>query len=410
MKKLFLPFMFIVLLVGANAQDKGMHFEHNTTWEKILAKAKAENKYIFVDCFTTWCGPCKMMSSTIFPKEDIGDYYNAKFVNAKVQMDKTDKDNDDVKSWYANAHMIETKYDVRAYPTYLIFNPQGEIIHRFVGSMDANEFLARGKDLMIPEKQYYTQLRKYQAGEKSTPFLYRLALLSQKAYDMKNAKIISDEYLATQKNLYTKENLELIKDFTSSSKDKGFAMMLENPAKVDATLGEGTSEKVVNNIILREIVMPKLSSKTASATPDWAAITADINAKYPSKSNELTAYAKVIYYQNKKEWNNFGPAVNDYMKAYGSKASPQQMNTFAWAIFENCNDMTCVENALTWSKKSFEKDNNQAFIDTYANLLMKAGKKQEAIEWETKAVAMAKEKNDPQVGEYEGTLETMKSK
>jgi thiol-disulfide isomerase/thioredoxin len=398
------------LAAAANAQEKGMQFEHNTSWEKVLAKAKAENKYIFVDCYTTWCGPCKMMSSTIFPQAAVGYYYNARFVNAKVQMDKTDKDNDDVKSWYANAQMIENKYDVHAYPTYLIFNPSGEIVHRFVGSMSAEEFLAKGKDLVIPEKQYYTQLRKYQAGEKSTAFLYQLALLSGKAYDMKNAKTISDEYLATQKNLYTKENLELLKDFTSSSKDKGFAMMVENPTKVDAILGEGTADKVVNNIILREEVMPKLFSKAAPASPDWASITAAINAKYPSKSTELTAYAKVIYYQNKKEWNNFGPAVNDYMKAYGSKASPEQMNQFAWSVFENCNDMTCVESALAWSKKSFEKDNNHQFMDTYANLLMKAGKKQEAIEWETKAVAIAKEKKDPQVGEYEGTLEAMKNK
>ena len=71
----------------AFAQEKGMHFEHNTTWQKILAKAKAEKKYIFVDCFTTWCGPCKQMSANIFPLKEVGDFYNKNFINVKIQLD-----------------------------------------------------------------------------------------------------------------------------------------------------------------------------------------------------------------------------------------------------------------------------------------------------------------------------------
>src|ERR1700712_175825 len=189
MKKAILPLILAFLFVGANAQETGMHFEHNTTWQNILAKAKAENKYIFLDCFTTWCGPCKMMSFKIFPTAEVGNFYNAKYINASTQMDTlASKDNAEVKSWYATSHEIAVKYDVRAYPTYLIFNPNGEIVQRFVGSMAADEFITKGNEALIPEKQYYTQLRKYQAGEKSPLFLYQLAILSKNAYDMKNAK------------------------------------------------------------------------------------------------------------------------------------------------------------------------------------------------------------------------------
>jgi len=48
-------------------------------------------------------------------------------------------------------------------------------------------------------------------------------------------------------------------------------------------------------------------------------------------------------------------------------------------------------------------------MDTYANLLMKSGKKNEAVEWETKAIALAKEKNDPVVPDLEKTLDKMKA-
>ncbi len=33
----------------------------NKPWKEVLAKAKAENKYIVVDCYTDWCGWCKVM-------------------------------------------------------------------------------------------------------------------------------------------------------------------------------------------------------------------------------------------------------------------------------------------------------------------------------------------------------------
>ena len=32
------------------------------TLEKALEQAKVENKYVFIDCYTSWCGPCKMMA------------------------------------------------------------------------------------------------------------------------------------------------------------------------------------------------------------------------------------------------------------------------------------------------------------------------------------------------------------
>jgi len=49
------------------AQEVGIHFEHNTDWQKVKEKAKAEDKFIFVDCYTTWCGPCIWMADNVFP-------------------------------------------------------------------------------------------------------------------------------------------------------------------------------------------------------------------------------------------------------------------------------------------------------------------------------------------------------
>ena len=158
MKKIILLFLLVPFL--SNAQEEGMHFEHQLSWKEVQAKAKAEHKYIFMDCLTTWCGPCKYMSANIFPKKEVGDFYNAKFINVKVQLDSTAGDAEEIKKWYQDGHDIAAKYEVRAYPTYLIFDPNGNIVHRFVGSSDDKTFLERGSNSLNPDKQYYTQLNK----------------------------------------------------------------------------------------------------------------------------------------------------------------------------------------------------------------------------------------------------------
>jgi thioredoxin-related protein len=408
MKKLFLLLSFIPSILSA--QDKGIHFEHGLSWQQVQAKAKTENKYVFMDCFTTWCGPCRFMSANIFPLQDVGDSMNAHFISVAVQLDTTAGDNAEIKSWYQSGHDITQQYKVQVYPTYLIFDANGKIVHRFVGSSDAHAFLSRVATALNPETQYYTMLDQYKAGKKDTAFLHSLALTAADAYDLETAGTIANEYIAAQSNLYTKSNLDFIGRFTHSSKDKGFDLLLNHGDKVDAVMGIGASDKIVRDIILSEEVFPKIFGKKIQSPkelpePDWTAIQSAIQTKYPAHVKEIMAYSKIVFYQNKGDWNNFAPAVVAYMKLYGNTVSDNQLNDFAWNVFLNCSDMTCVAEALDWSKRSFEKEHNPAFIDTYANILYKMGKKDEAIQWEGKALSLSAESDKKG---YQETIDKMK--
>jgi len=293
MKKLFLLTFLLPFL--AFAQEKGIHFQHGLTWQQVKEKAKAENRYIFIDCFTTWCGPCRYMSANIFPLEEVGNVFNDKFISIKIQLDSTANDNEEVKSWFKDAFAIAKEYNVRAYPTYLFFDPNGAIVHRAVGSSDAKEFIAKAENALNPDKQYYALINQYKKGNKEPAFLKKAALAAMDAYDMDNGEVISNEYLATQKDLYTKENLDFISNFTLSNKDVGFGLMLKNPAKVDAVLGEGKAEQLVQQIILKEEVFKKLHEQKTQK-PDWTSISAGLTKKYPAQATEVLVKGKVMYY------------------------------------------------------------------------------------------------------------------
>jgi thioredoxin-related protein len=398
--------LIALLPLFALAQQKGIHFEHGSTWAQIQAKAKAENKYIFMDCFTTWCGPCRAMSANIFPLEEVGNYFNSKFISVKVQLDSNSNDNEEVKSWYKDGADIAKQYKVNVYPTYLFFAPDGSIVHRAVGSSDAKTFLAKAEAATNPDKQYYALLKKYQEGKREPDFLKKTALAAMDAYDMKSAQDVANEYIASQKDLYTKENIDFLNKFTMSSNDKGFQVFLDNPEKVDAVVGKGKAYDKVLGIVLQEEVLAKLTNgRKLIDNPDWSAMQTAIAAKYPKQAAEAISQGKVMYYQRKQDWGNFQGVIVAYMKDYGHKVSPAQLNSYAWTVFENCPDMTCVKEALDWSKNSFKDNNDPAFIDTYANILYKMGNKEEALKWEEKAVSLASESDKKN---YQETIDKMK--
>jgi thiol-disulfide isomerase/thioredoxin len=89
---------------------QGIEFFHGS-WPEALAKAKSEEKLIFVDAFASWCGPCKRMAKESFPDPKVGEVYNASFICLKIDMEKPE-----------NAEFAG-KYPVNSYPTLIEIAP-----------------------------------------------------------------------------------------------------------------------------------------------------------------------------------------------------------------------------------------------------------------------------------------------
>lgn len=397
-------FILLLLLVPSIVIAQGIRFEHGLTWNQLKEMAKQQNKYIFVDAYTTWCGPCKMMSSQVFTQEKVGNFFNENFINAKVQLDVTKNDNEDVKSWYKDAKLIETEYQVKVYPTFLFLNPEGKLVHRIVGASEADEFIAKSSKALKPSTQYYSQFAKYQSGEKDPTFLYNLAIASEEAYELENAAKIANEYLETQNNYFTKENAAFIVRFAESTTDKAFAILLENAEKFNQIGGNTDATSRLIGVIKSDEIFTPLNKKI-NTPPDWNLMGTKLKAKYPKYGEEALAGVKLVYYQLKADWINYASAVKSYMKQYSENATPGQMNDYAWTIFENVNDPVVLADAIEWSKRSFASKENPMYMDTYANLLYKVGKKEEAITWEQKAMDMV---SDAEKSDYETTLTKMK--
>lgn len=139
--------MFLMSPLVGKAQ---IQFVQEETLEKVLAKAGQENKKVFVDFYTVWCGPCKLMSQQVFTAPEVGIWFNEKMVS--YQIDAEDR-----------AFLNEVKkYQVAAYPTLLILDAGGKVLARQEGALDAGrllKFAQRAVGEMMSFEQMYDKLR-----------------------------------------------------------------------------------------------------------------------------------------------------------------------------------------------------------------------------------------------------------
>ena len=127
-RKLFSTAIALILCAVAFAQ--GVNFR-DIPFDQALEQSVAENKPIFLDCYTEWCGPCKMMEKEVFPFMEAGDYFNARFINCKMDMEK------------GEGPEISKKYNVTGYPTYLLLHSDGTELYRISGYWPLWNFIHR---------------------------------------------------------------------------------------------------------------------------------------------------------------------------------------------------------------------------------------------------------------------------
>ena len=73
----------IAVLLGGTLPVQSQVVFEETGIKAVFQKAREENKLVFMDCYTSWCGPCKKMLKEVFSRKDIGEYMNTRFVNYK---------------------------------------------------------------------------------------------------------------------------------------------------------------------------------------------------------------------------------------------------------------------------------------------------------------------------------------
>ncbi len=375
MKKLSFISLILISAVSIDKIAAQINFNHET-FKEIKAKAKKENKLIFMDAYTSWCGPCKWMAKNVFTNDTVAKYYNDAFINAKIDMEA------------GEGIDIAKLYNVRVYPSLLFIDGDGNLIHRAAGSRPAADFIQLGKDAQNPEKQFSGLETKYKSGVRDVQFMMTyLDALQSVGLDTKEAL---NAYFSTQfeMGLVTRQNWTIIRAYLNDYQSKEFNYLVKNAAE----FAKRYSADSVNNKIY-EVYMNACMNKIYSAPSDsskfWG-LKEEIKKTGFARSEELVLNADMNYYQNKKDYLNYAKTAINYIDKYKSKDA-MELNNTAYEFYSNIKDKTMLAKAEEWAKKAFELEPQpQITMDTYACVLSVNGKKQEAIKLEKQAIDLIK--------------------
>jgi thiol-disulfide isomerase/thioredoxin len=455
MKKIIALCAFAGFAVTAGAQ--GIQFESGD-WKAVTEKAKKEKKLIYVDIYTTWCGPCKVMAAQIFPDARAGKKYNDQFINFKIDAEKGEG--------VALAH----KYKVDGYPTNLYINPETEeVVYRVMGATDVDNFLERADVAALEHKdpmKWPDYESKFAAGSRDKAFL--VAYLSKaERLSKPNDKALSsyvEQYAGTKP---TDSTLKFLVQHTTTLDNKAVELLYKNRTRVDklrtdipdyfdvwvGRLPYGTLEKAIaeNDEHLLTVIedgykkyeiksrMPaeiyyykkEFYNKTGNEIKAREVSKAEADylsllpvAQYEAMDKEaLKNIRSSIIYQLKGmnvPESKFESSIeatlnkNPDQRRSATMVAANTLNETAWKVFESKRtDKEAIAQATKWSARSLEMAKGSAswplFADTHASLLFAGGEKTKAIALEEEAIKKAEETGMEGAASLKETLEKMKA-
>jgi protein disulfide-isomerase len=127
-RKFWLAFLFIGLTSSAFAAA-----DWETDYDKALAKARAENKKVFLD-FTgsDWCGPCIELRKRVLSSTDFATYAAKNLVLVEVDYPQRKKQSAELKN---QNEKLSKQYgiDEKGFPTIVLLDPNGKVMREFTG-------------------------------------------------------------------------------------------------------------------------------------------------------------------------------------------------------------------------------------------------------------------------------------
>lgn len=374
--------ILLTVLFSGPSFSQGINFEHDTTLAAVKAKARAANKLIFIDCYTTWCGPCQWVARNIFPNDSVGQFFNEHFVSVKMDMEKGDGKN------------IASAYNVKSYPSYLFLDTSGKVVHRFVGTMKASKFIARAEEALDTLNRLGTLKKRYQNGDRDPAFLRQYIYSARRAREPNVTEIV-DWYFTSlpEDELLTTESFDVIQSFIFEMHRPGFEKLYRHREKYIALVG---SKKVNDKILyaaltkFNEAFKQEPGSKiTEVDEKKYTEALAAVGALDFEGREALLSQQNVRYLKFSGDQNSYMNALKEYIPQYSWDKS-QELNYHAWNVYESTDKKEYLELALTWARRSVELKENCYNIDTYAAICQKLGHKKEALEYAEKALELAK--------------------
>jgi len=451
-----MKFIVILLLLLCSAPVfSQIVFQKDLTWEQLSKKAKAEKKLVFLHLEDDQCQQCNDVASQGFGASILKEKYENNFVSQRSNV-KTE-----------NGKKLAEKFGITGALVSLYIDADGNILNRFNGSTSAAFVYAEQADIAVGRKggkKLADYEKEYKAGERSSRFLKEY-IFKRKELSLPIDALL--EEFVGQLPIDSLKNYEVVRFILGqgpsiNSREYNIVQSGAPRSLIDSVYKTIPRAEAVamNNAIINNtfrLAVEKRDQQLAYQLSGFIQNTYKIdyqNGQLASRRNLIRYWYAVkdtVQYESQVrgllDYTHMIITVDSLKKlddaalkrqhplppvpfrkepmAPVNFAPPSQfyhmeLNEHAWHFLELSSKPRDLETALKWSYQSMELFNglnqgrqhpmrlgNPAYLDTYAQILYKLGRKQEAIEWQTKAVEAQKLVGDP--ASLERTLVKMKA-
>ena len=354
------------------------------SFKQAKKKAAAEKKLIFIDVFTDWCKPCKMMAAEAFHDEEIVDLMNAFCVNISANAERS-------------GSSIASQYSVNSYPTTLVVDSNETVVVRNSGYGGIKAFKRQIETAIIKQPNaaaYIIADQKFNERNRDLNFLVsyarlrkKLGLDSEKITDALVTEVPFDSLsLAYQQFIVTYAfDLESTTfDFMLAHKDNP---MFLNRLKLLIPFNLSTAIKYKDKNLLHKILKANtlivenssLSEESnEQLTLEFYQKTHNNKAVHESATTLMTTYylAKL----DAAKTNNQATSETDYLS---------KIEQIGGYYAENIKDKKYLEQMAILVNKACEKHECAALLSTYSQLLYRLKDLEKAKALMNKAVTMS---------------------
>jgi thioredoxin-related protein len=357
---------------------------------KAKKQAAKEKKLIFIDFYTDWCKPCKLMDAEVFTKGEIADRMNAFFVNVKINAD--------------NDKYTASQFSINSYPTSLVLDSTGKVLFRSSGYGGATRFW-RALETVLASTQvgenFIILKNEYESGRQDALFLKSYCRFRQ-AVGLHNEAII-DKLIETMPVDSQTAYAPIFIQSVRVLEGKGFDYLVERKAE--------------KRFLQKLKAIVQLNYQHALAEKDKKKLTKVLEANKlvydtPSVSDAENATLESGFYWQIKKLDDFHATILAYLKKMPIETAlddialfSQKASDFGAFYFENIKNkkqLNAFESQLALINKSIAQPN---LIKTHAKILYRLEQNDRAIALLEKAMDMASDKAD-----FAEVLKQMKEK
>ncbi len=382
MKKLTLSLIIFLAAFIMSAQHVDFY---KGSWQEANDKAKAENKYIFLDAYTDWCTWCKVMDKEMFTDPEVAPFINEHFIPLKINFEET------------FGQKLAAKFRVIGFPTTLIFNPESQLVTKIEGYNDDH-------------KEYHQELQDALNNMKVRVFAFDSKELDPgfpefyfKSFAPGKERVwpsdsVVNSFLEKQQDLFSEVSWSVLYKFQPKEFMPYFR---ENYDKYLEMYGRSEAENYLSSIIYFD-VQKAIQNKSID---ELEAVLELCNRLSNAEFQKISL--RLLFYEKTGDWEGYTAEIESYIKVNGYE-DHMMINNASWTIYEKVDDKKILKMAAGWMEQVVANQPKWMYLDTYAALLYKSGDLKQAEDVAVKAIETGK-KEGQDVSETQKLLEKIKS-